>query len=249
MKPRHECVTSASANAGNKSRSRAESAAREARRQAEAVAHQRAAEAEAQHAALDAWAEAQCERARTALRNGQFGEARQLAQAVLARAPDAAEAVRILDEAIAGQAESEASAARRREIARTLAQAAAALEAGDAATARMQVEAPIGILGNGETAVIEMASASGLWLLRPDQRDPTRTTTYGTGELLRAAAELGVKRVILGIGGSATVDGGAGCAQAWGASFRMISGQTYSVGDRRLTGGDLSRHLRASPSL
>ena len=116
----------------------------------------------------------------------------------------------------------------------------------------MKVDAPIGILGStgltaggdGETAVIEMAAASGLHLLKPDQYDPTRTTTYGTGELLLAAAEIGVKRVILGIGGSATVDGGIGAAQAWGARFVLKSGQSYSAGDRRLTGGDLKQLLR-----
>jgi glycerate kinase len=78
-------------------------------------------------------------------------------------------------------------------------------------------------------------------LLKPDQRDPTRTTTFGTGELLLAAKELGVTRVILGIGGSATVDGGIGAAQAWGAKFSLASGQVYSKGDRKLTGGDLQR--------
>jgi len=109
---------------------------------------------------------------------------------------------------------------------------------------RMKVDAPIGILGDGFTAVLEMASASGLWLLEPAQRDPTRTTTYGTGELLREAAALGAKKIILGIGGSATVDGGIGCAQAWGASFSLNSGTTnYTQGARRLTGGDLI-HLR-----
>jgi glycerate kinase len=108
----------------------------------------------------------------------------------------------------------------------------------------MKIDAPIGILGDGQTAVIEMASASGLHLLKPNQYDPTRTTTYGTGELLLAAAELGMKRIILGIGGSATVDGGIGAAQAWGARFILKTGQTYSNGDRRLTGGDLKQLLR-----
>jgi glycerate kinase len=110
---------------------------------------------------------------------------------------------------------------------------------------RMKVQAPIGILGsvaqNGDnlTAVIEMSAASGLQLLAADQRDPTRTTTYGTGELLREAAKLGARRIILGIGGSATVDGGVGCAQAWGATFTLSSGTAYREGGRRLTGGDL----------
>ncbi|MDQ3438746.1 MAG: glycerate kinase [Planctomycetota bacterium] len=116
----------------------------------------------------------------------------------------------------------------------------------------MKVDAPIGLLGStgltaggdGQTAVIEMAAASGLHLLRSEQYDPTRTTTYGTGELLLAAAEIGVRRIILGIGGSATVDGGIGAAQAWGARFVLKTGQTYSAGDRRLTGGDLKQLLR-----
>jgi len=108
----------------------------------------------------------------------------------------------------------------------------------------MKVDAPIGVLGDGHTAVVEMAAASGLHLLRADQYDPTRTTTYGTGELLLAAAEIGVRRIILGIGGSATVDGGIGAAQAWGARFILKTGQSYSAGDRRLTGGDLKHLLR-----
>jgi glycerate kinase len=114
--------------------------------------------------------------------------------------------------------------------------------------AAMKVDAPIGILGDGQTAVIEMASASGLYHLEPEQRDPTRTTSFGTGELLRAACELGVKRVILGIGGSATVDGGIGVAQAWGVKFSLASGQVYSIGDRKLTGGDLIRLRSIEPA-
>jgi glycerate kinase len=114
---------------------------------------------------------------------------------------------------------------------------------------RMKVEAPIGLLGGEQTAVIEMASASGLALLSAEQRDPTRTTTYGTGELMLAAADLGAKKIILGIGGSATVDGGIGAAQAWGAKITLISGQSYTMGDRRLSGGDLERVLRVYGNL
>lgn len=114
---------------------------------------------------------------------------------------------------------------------------------------RMKVDAPIGLLGGEQTAVIEMASASGMALLSAEQRDPTRTTTYGTGELMRAAADLGAKRIILGIGGSATIDGGIGAAQAWGAKITLISGQSYTLGDRRLTGGDLERLLRIQGNL
>ncbi|MGE5612084.1 MAG: glycerate kinase [Bacillota bacterium] len=80
----------------------------------------------------------------------------------------------------------------------------------------MKVDATFGLLGEGRTAVIEMASASGLHLLTPEQRNPLNTTTYGTGQLLMAAVELGARRIILGIGGSATTDAGLGCAQACG---------------------------------
>src|SRR5678815_1788664 len=63
----------------------------------------------------------------------------------------------------------------------------------------MKVDATFGLLGNGHTAVIEMSSASGLALLKPEDRDPLSTTTFGTGELLVAAAQLGVREIILGI--------------------------------------------------
>jgi glycerate kinase len=114
---------------------------------------------------------------------------------------------------------------------------------------RMKVDAPIGILGDGFTAVIEMSSASGLYLLDPEHRDPTRTTTYGTGELLRESARMGAKKIILGIGGSATVDGGIGCAQAWGATFTLQTGAVYREGGRRLTGGDLVQLRSIASSL
>ena len=78
------------------------------------------------------------------------------------------------------------------------------------------VEAEWGLLPDG-TAVIEMAAASGLALVPEGERDPERTTTYGTGELVRAAAGSGAERILLGIGGSATCDGAAGMAQALGA--------------------------------
>jgi glycerate kinase len=69
------------------------------------------------------------------------------------------------------------------------------------------------------TAIIEMAAASGLALVPPHQRDPTETTTYGTGQLIRAALDAGAQRIILGIGGSATTDAGCGAAQALGVRF------------------------------
>jgi glycerate kinase len=81
------------------------------------------------------------------------------------------------------------------------------------------VGATMGFLGDGSTAVIEMAQASGLHLLRADERNPMKTTTYGTGELIKRAVDEGAKQIILGIGGSATVDGGLGALQACGAKI------------------------------
>lgn len=81
------------------------------------------------------------------------------------------------------------------------------------------VRATLGLLGDGETAVIEMASASGLPLLALGERNPLTTTTFGTGELIRVALDAGAKRLIIGIGGSATNDGGAGVVEALGARF------------------------------
>lgn len=86
------------------------------------------------------------------------------------------------------------------------------------------------------TAVIEMAAASGLGLVPPDRRNPLRTTTYGTGQLILAALDAGAKKIILGIGGSATNDGGAGCAQALGVDFFDADGEECVQG---LAGGGL----------
>lgn len=84
----------------------------------------------------------------------------------------------------------------------------------------------------GDTALIEMAQASGLALVPEDSRDPMRTTTYGTGELIRHAISLGVKTVILAVGGSATNDGGVGMAQALGARFTDAEGNDLRYGCR-----------------
>lgn len=86
------------------------------------------------------------------------------------------------------------------------------------------------------TAAIEMAAASGLPLVPTDRRDPLRTSTYGTGELVSAALDEGARRIILGIGGSATNDGGTGCAQALGVRFLDVAGNTLPAG---LSGGSL----------
>ena len=85
--------------------------------------------------------------------------------------------------------------------------------------ADMQVEAGFGLLDESKTAVVEMAAASGLGLLSDRERNPGKTSTYGTGQLIAAAAEYGVQRILLAVGGSATVDGGTGAAAALGWKF------------------------------
>ncbi len=81
------------------------------------------------------------------------------------------------------------------------------------------VSARYGMLADGETAVIEMAEASGLPMVSGKEKNPLKTTTYGTGELMLDAAKRGAKKIILGLGGSATNDGGVGMAQALGIRF------------------------------
>lgn len=100
---------------------------------------------------------------------------------------------------------------------------------------RRDTQARYGLLGDGHTAVIEMASASGIEHLKPDERNPWNTTTYGTGQLIRAALDKGCRRIIMGIGGSATNDGGVGMAIALGAKFNDQSGSEKGIG-----GGELS---------
>jgi len=87
------------------------------------------------------------------------------------------------------------------------------------------VKARYGLLAEGAGAVIEMAEASGLPLVTAGRRNPLKTTTYGTGELIMDAIEHGARNIIIGIGGSATVDGGAGMAQALGVRFRDKNGR------------------------
>jgi glycerate kinase len=87
------------------------------------------------------------------------------------------------------------------------------------------VTASYGMLGDGVTAVIEMAEASGLPLVPKDKRNPLLASTFGTGELIKDAMDKGAKAIIIGIGGSATVDGGAGMAQALGVKFLQKDGQ------------------------
>jgi len=97
-----------------------------------------------------------------------------------------------------------------------------------------EVDAHWGVLGDRVTAVVEMAAASGLPLLRDDERDPRITSTRGTGELILAAAASGAQRIVIGIGGSATNDGGAGMARAFGYRFFDASGTELSEGGAAL---------------
>jgi glycerate kinase len=106
----------------------------------------------------------------------------------------------------------------------------------------MKVDASFAMLADGTTAVIEMSAASGLALLPVADRDPLHTTTFGTGELMAAAVREGAKKIILGLGGSATIDAGIGCAQACGFTVLMRDGEPTSLTEP-LCGRDVSNVL------
>jgi len=99
-----------------------------------------------------------------------------------------------------------------------------------------EVLASYGILGDKRTAVIEMAEASGLTLVPENKRNPLITTTYGTGQLIKAALDRGCRKMIIGIGGSATNDGGAGMVQALGVKLLDREGKEIGFG-----GGELKK--------
>ena len=105
-----------------------------------------------------------------------------------------------------------------------------------------EMEGFYGLVDGGETAVVEMAACAGLPLAE-DRKDPRRTTTYGVGELILAAAAGGVKKIIVGLGGSATNDGGCGCAAALGVRFLDGTGAEYIP-----VGGTLDRLCRIDMS-
>ena len=98
---------------------------------------------------------------------------------------------------------------------------------------QMRVKAKYGLI-NERTAVIEMAQASGLPLLKDEEKDPLNTTTYGTGEIIKAALDEGIRDFIIGIGGSATNDGGIGAAQALGVKFLDENGCQVGFGGKEL---------------
>ncbi len=96
------------------------------------------------------------------------------------------------------------------------------------------VDARWGRIDDGRCAVIEMAAASGLSLLDADQLDPKRASTYGTGQLIKHALDAGVERILIGVGGSATNDGGAGMAEALGAALLDDEGHRLPPGGAAL---------------
>ncbi len=105
------------------------------------------------------------------------------------------------------------------------------------------VRAHWGVSGDGATAFLEMAAASGLPLVPKEQRDPRITSTYGTGELIKAALDAGLRRLVVGIGGSATNDGGTGMARALGVRFLDAAGRDLAEG-----GGALAQLARIDHS-
>lgn len=96
------------------------------------------------------------------------------------------------------------------------------------------VDAKFGLIDGGRVAALDMASASGIELVPADKLDPLKATTYGTGELIRAALDAGVEEIILGIGGSATVDGGVGMALALGFEVLDSAGKKVGLGGAAL---------------
>ena len=101
------------------------------------------------------------------------------------------------------------------------------------------IQADYGLLPGGQTAIIEMAQASGLELLAPHELNPLIASSYGAGQLMADAMSRGVKRIIIGLGGSATVDGGMGCLQALGLRLLDASGDEVRPGGGRLN--DIAR--------
>ena len=107
------------------------------------------------------------------------------------------------------------------------------------------ITACYGILGDGRTAIVEMAAASGLALVPTALRDPMRSTTFGTGELIRAALDGGFDKIIVGLGGPATTDGGAGMLQALGLRCYDAAGRAMKA---PMGGGNLCDVRTIDPS-
>ncbi|MFH7767277.1 glycerate kinase [Acinetobacter sp. BSP-28] len=97
-----------------------------------------------------------------------------------------------------------------------------------------KVQTYFGLIENDQTAVIEMAMANGIHLLEKSKRNPLLTSTFGTGEMIKAALDLGVAKIIIGLGGSVTNDGGSGMVQALGVKFLDAQGQAVALGGGQL---------------
>lgn len=131
------------------------------------------------------------------------------------------------------------------------------VDATNGSLVEVEVTAPLGnkttaffgLSGDKQTAFIEMAAASGLHLVPFEQRNPLITTTFGTGELIKAALGYGVKKIILGIGGSATNDGGVGMLQAVGFSFKNAKGEEIGFGGGALNQIDTISLEKRDPRL
>lgn len=111
------------------------------------------------------------------------------------------------------------------------------------------IEASYGVLGDGTTCVIEMAQASGIMLLKEHERNPEVATTYGTGQLIKAALDNGYREFIIGIGGSATNDAGMGMLKALGLQFKTRNGMLISEGVSGLLELDLIDDSRLDPRI
>lgn len=111
------------------------------------------------------------------------------------------------------------------------------------------VPARYGVLNDRQTAIIEMAEINGLTLLSPDERKPMLTSSYGTGELIADALKRGYRRLIIGLGGSATCDGGLGMLQALGARFYDSQGHPVGQGGQAMANVASIRHDQMLPAL
>jgi glycerate kinase len=112
-----------------------------------------------------------------------------------------------------------------------------------------KIEASFGLIDNGKTAVIEMANASGLRLLNKDELNPLKASSYGTGQLIRFALDEGANKIIIAMGGSATVDGGCGILSALGIVFldakgeRLIATPEYLVNMAKIDTSELDARI------
>ncbi|MGX7109045.1 glycerate kinase [Facklamia miroungae] len=133
----------------------------------------------------------------------------------------------------------------------------ALIDASQGSYHRIQVQGPLGdevqarydLLGDGQTAVIEMASASGIHLVKKENRNPLLASTYGTGQVIKTCLDQGIRSFILGIGGSATNDGGAGMAQALGYRLLDKKGKEIALGNQGLAHLDRIDSYSAHPAL